>query len=94
VPLSLSLAGLATPTQVLLPLVSGRFRATLYGTSGRGPLPGRVASRALLRDAQDLLSLRVESGDTAVRTVRCNHALYVAAGRDLDELLARYVLLL
>jgi hypothetical protein len=73
---------------VLLPLVSGRFRATLYGTSGRGPLPGRVAS-ALLRDAQDLLSLRVESGDTAVRTVRCNHALYVAAGRDLDELLAR-----
>ena len=36
------------------------------------------------------LSLRVESGDTAVRTLRCHNALYVAAGRDLDELLARF----
>jgi|MDSY01.1.fsa_nt_gb hypothetical protein len=66
---------------VLLPLVDGSFRSTLYGTAGRKPIPRQLAGR-IWEGIGDALSLRVESGDRSVRSTSVTNALYVAGGTD------------
>lgn len=71
---------------VLLPLVDGSFRATLYGAAGRKPMPRQLAGR-IWEGIGDALSIRVESGDRNVRATGVENALFIAGATDPYALL-------
>ena len=62
----------------MLPLIEGSFRSTLYGAAGREAI--RTSPKSVAKSEEDVLSMRVESGDKSVVASAIPSTLYIAAG--------------